>query len=183
VERPLIEQLIDAGRMAPSAMNRQPWSFYILTDAEQISLLSKEIGRAAMLRTAKSGIKSMVKSAADLYHAYRSMDYKWGEDMVFHGAPVVIFLTAPKENEWAPTDIGMCAQNMLLAACSLGLAACPVGFATMVESAKDYGMLRIPANEHVLLSVVVGYGDEHPEVHPRRKNNVFFLNDAKPTGL
>ena len=28
VEKNLIEQIIDTGRMAPSAINKQPWKFY-----------------------------------------------------------------------------------------------------------------------------------------------------------
>ena len=30
VEKHLVEQLLDAGRMAPSAINRQPWKFYVM---------------------------------------------------------------------------------------------------------------------------------------------------------
>jgi nitroreductase len=71
----------------------------------------------------------------------------------------------------------MCAQNMLLAAESLGVSGCPVGFGAIVQYVKDYPILRIPENERVVLSVVLGYADEHPVMHPRRKNNVFFLNE------
>lgn len=174
-----IEQIIEAGRMAPSAMNRQPWSFYVLTDSDQIALLSKEISRTAVLRMARQGVRHILKSAVELYHAYRSMDFNFSEDIVFHGAPVVIFLTAPIDNDWAATDIGMCAQNMLLAAESLGVSGCPVGYGTIVQYVKDYSMLRIPESERVMLSVVLGHADEHPVMHPRRKNNVLFLNEVQ----
>ncbi|MBL0745748.1 nitroreductase family protein [Chryseolinea lacunae] len=47
VEKDLIEQIIDAGRMAPSAMNRQLWKFYVLTDWELIGSLSPRIVKVA----------------------------------------------------------------------------------------------------------------------------------------
>ncbi|HRH66636.1 MAG TPA: nitroreductase [Bacteroidia bacterium] len=176
VAKQQIDQIIDAGRMAPSAMNHQPWSFYVLTDKAEIKTFSKEISRASVKEISRMGIKDILKSAAGLIHAIANVDFFTMEDFVFHGAPVVIFLTAPKDNEWSSLDIGMCAQNMMLAAHSLGLASCPVGFGKFVEHTKDYPRLRIPANEQVLLSVIFGYADEQPVVHERRKNNVFFLN-------
>lgn len=42
-ERKIIEQLIDAGRMAPSALNIQPWKFYVVNDPELISSMEDQI--------------------------------------------------------------------------------------------------------------------------------------------
>lgn len=36
VDRDVIDEIIMAGKMAPSAMNRQPWKFYVLTDREKL---------------------------------------------------------------------------------------------------------------------------------------------------
>ena len=33
VPQPLLEQIVDAGRLAPTAMNEQPWVFVVVTDA------------------------------------------------------------------------------------------------------------------------------------------------------
>lgn len=35
VEREVIEEIIDCARAAPSAVNRQPWEFVVITDAEK----------------------------------------------------------------------------------------------------------------------------------------------------
>ena len=48
VERELIEEVIEAGMMAPSAINKQPWKFYILTDKATIKTFSKEIAGVAL---------------------------------------------------------------------------------------------------------------------------------------
>lgn len=172
----IIEQIIDAGRMAPSAINQQEWKFYILTNKDTIKTFSKEIAKTSAKEFIKSGVKDIVKTAGDLLHSFHSIDlFKWA-DPIFHGAPVVIFITAPKDDEWAGLDIGMCAQNMMLAAKTLGLDSCPVGLAKFVEHTDIFYKLRIPATEKVHLAVILGYGDETPEAHKRVKENAIFID-------
>ena len=175
VEKNLLEQIIEAGRIAPSAMNRQPWSFYVLTEPKDIHAFSGQISKAAVKEITRKGIKTVAKMIVELIRSPVAFMHIRESDFVFHGAPVVIFLTAPVENEWAALDIGMCCQNMMLAAKSLGLDSCPIGFGKYVEHTKLFPQLRIPADEQVLLSVIFGYGDEQPEAHERRKGNVFYI--------
>ena len=69
----------------------------------------------------------------------------------------------------------MCVQNMLLAAKSLGLDTCPIGFAKYVDETEIYHELNIPKSEKVYLAVILGYGDETPIFHERKKDNAVFL--------
>lgn len=103
------------------------------------------------------------------------MKFFKGPDPIFHGAPVVIFIAAPADNEWASWDIGMCAQNMMLAAKALGLDSCTVGLGKYVAQTTVYPLLHIPASEKLLLSIVLGYGDELPELNKRVVNNAVFI--------
>jgi len=176
VERELIEQVIDAGRMAPSAINQQAWKFYVLTDETLIKAFSKEIVKVSMKGFVRSGIKNIAKSASHLLHFAHGFDFHAMQDPVFHGAPAVIFITGPKDNEWAHLDIGMCTQNMMLAAKSVGLDSCPIGFAKYVAKTKLYPRLEVPMDEEVIIAVILGYGDENPEMHERKKNNVIFIH-------
>lgn len=41
VEQDKIEMILRAGMQAPSAMNQQPWEFYVVTDKEIIKKLSE----------------------------------------------------------------------------------------------------------------------------------------------
>lgn len=176
VDTGMIEKILDAGRMAPSAINKQPWKFYILTDKETIHSFSKEIAKIAAKDFIKSGPKQIIKTIASLFHFSHGADLFRIADPVFYKAPVVIFITAPKDNEWALLDIGMCAQNMMLAAKSMGLDSCPVGFGKYVEHAAIYSRLKVPSSERVELAVILGYGNETPDVHPRNRDNVFFID-------
>lgn len=176
VERKLIDQLLAAGRMAPSAMNRQPWKFYVVTNRELIHLLSKDIVKKAFKEEIKKGIKGILKTAAALLHSLQNFDLSKFDDPVFYSAPVVIFITSPKDNEWAQLDIGMCTQNIMLAAKSLGLDTCPVGFGKFVDHTAHYARLGITEQEKVQLAVIAGYGDETPSVHQRLQDNVNYLD-------
>jgi nitroreductase len=175
VEKKLIEQVIEAGKMAPSAINKQPWKFYILTNKADIKAFSKEITPVIAKGILKSGIKGIIKTAKELLHFSHGSDFFKGEDPIFHGAPVVVFITSPKDNEWATLDIGMCAQNIMLAAKAIGLDTCPVGLGKFVEKTKIYSRLNVPATEQVNLAIVMGYGSEAPEAKERITNNVTFL--------
>jgi nitroreductase len=176
VDHELIMQVIDAGRVAPSAMNKQPWSFYVLTEKTDIQAFSKQIARAGVREIIRSGIKKIVKTFLDVLRAPIGFGHIGEKDFVFYGAPVVIFITAPKDNEWAALDIGMCCQNMMLAAKSLGLDTCPIGFGKFVDRTKSYPSLCIPPEEQVMIALILGYGDDQPEMHERRKGNVFFIS-------
>jgi nitroreductase len=175
VEKIIIEQLLDAGRMAPSAINKQPWKFYVLTNKEDIKAFSGEISKAAIKGVVRSGIKGIIKTGKDFLHFSHGTNFLKAEDPIFHGAAVIIFITSPKDNEWAALDIGMCSQNIMLAAKSIGLDSCPVGLGKFVEQTKIYSRLNVPESEHVNLAIILGYGDESPEVKERNKNNLIYV--------
>jgi nitroreductase len=175
VNHDLIEQVLEAGRMAPSAMNKQPWKFYIVTNRETIQAFSNEISKIAVKEMLKAGPRQVFKAIANLFHFNKTMKFFREPDPVFHGAPVVIFIAAPEDNEWAGLDIGMCAQNMMLAARSLGLDSCPVGFGKYAGHTKLYPLLHVSSTEQLHLSIVFGYGDESPELHKRIVDNAVFI--------
>ncbi len=176
VGRALIEKVIDAGRMAPSALNKQPWQFYVVTNKETIHLFSKEISKVAAKTFIKTGVKQIIRSMVNLLHFPHGFNFLTAADPVFHGAPVVIFIAAAKDNEWAALDIGMCSQNMMLAAKSMGLDSCPVGFGKYITHTKCYPQLHLSPMEEIHLALIMGYGDESPEAQKRNKNNLIFFD-------
>jgi nitroreductase len=175
VEPKLIEAIIDAGRMAPSAINKQPWKFYVLTNRTIINSFAKEIAGVMPKRPARVATKGAARTGEHLLHFSESFHFETQEDPIFHGAPIVIFITGPRDNEWASLDIGMCSENMMLAAKSLGLDSCPVGLGKYVENTTIFEKLKVPPLEEVKLAIIFGYGDESPELHERRKDNVMFI--------
>jgi len=41
IPKSLLHEIVDCGRLAPSARNRQPWEFIVVTDKEKLKKLSK----------------------------------------------------------------------------------------------------------------------------------------------
>src|SRR5665647_338608 len=84
VDKEVIEKILDAGRMAPSAINRQPWKFYILTKKDVIQSLSKEIAKIAGKEFLKSGPKQILKAIGHLLHFPHDIRFFKGEYFIFH---------------------------------------------------------------------------------------------------
>lgn len=179
VEKELLLELLNAARMAPSAINKQPWHFYVLTNTEMIKRFSSAIIKHSKMAMLKAGLKEALHHLLHpgSFHLKDGMDFLKAEDPIFHGAPVVIFISSEKSNDWASLDIGMCAQNIMLAAKSLGLDTCPVGLAKFIENTDEYKELHIPSSEQINLAILVGYGNENPAVHERKQDNATFVND------
>jgi nitroreductase len=52
VERNVIEQIVDCARLAPTAMNDQPWDFVVLTSKEDLGRLPAMLGHAEFIADA-----------------------------------------------------------------------------------------------------------------------------------
>jgi len=137
-----VRALIDAARRAPSAGNIQPWEFVIVRDAK---------------------IKERLSAAA--------LDQKFIEE-----APVVIVVCADEDRSswgygsrgvhlYCLQDTAAATQNMLLAACAMGLGTCWIGafHEEMVER-----ILKTPGGVRPVAIVPVGHPAERPRAPPKR---------------
>lgn len=158
VDKLQIQEVLRAAAMAPSAINQQPWNFYVVSNREKLKTYSRET----------------IKAADKIYHNLL-LGLHNEEDPIFHNAPVAIFITGPKNNLWAGLDIGLCAQNLMLAAKALGMDTCPVGLARFIENTPVYPELHVPDSESIQLAIVLGYGDEKPEMYKRKTDNIYYL--------
>jgi nitroreductase len=125
----IIRQLLDAGRYAPSALNRQPWEFVVVTDRELIREMSYSITRTMRrvlpflpLLKVFAGREFDERAVAALKKTAASAG-----DSVFYDAPLLIFIASKKTYRWAGADCALAAQNIMLAAHSLGLGSCFIG--------------------------------------------------------
>ena len=137
-----VKKLIDAARRAPSAGNIQPWEFIVVRSSE---------------------VKRRLAAAA-LYQSF------------IEEAPVVIVICADQRgssrgygsrgaNLYCIQDTAAATENMLLAACALGLGACWVG-AFYEEDVKS--ILKVPEGIRPVAIVPVGYPAEKPRPRYRR---------------
>ena len=59
ISRDVLDEILEAGRQAPSAMNRQPWHFVVLTDYE----IKKKLSRGLFNRHIKNSAVTIVGCA------------------------------------------------------------------------------------------------------------------------
>jgi len=161
IEKEKIQQIIEAGTWAPSARNLQPWKFIIVTNRQLI----KEMGVRIQEKVIGNARYSFVKERA-----------KTNEDAIFYSAPLVIFIFGDENNKWSTIDCSLTAQNMMLAAHSLGIGSCPIGMARFVKDERDIiKELDFPEDYELVLTIAFGYPDEKPEPKERNKNVVKWV--------
>lgn len=172
VPRSEIEKLLLAAVEAPSALNNQSVEYTAVCDPAAIKGLSD---RAAMAVKRMAGMmrNPVLAVAVGLFAhtTYREMMeflplmdrltklQAEGRDMMLYNAPCVILLHAPKSDMCAAMDAVFNAENILLAAETLGLGACVIGFIyePMNRDPEMKRLAGIPKDHKVFSAIALGY--------------------------
>jgi nitroreductase len=164
VPRELIQQAVEAAAHAPSAMNSQPWHFYVATGATR----------------AKIG-EIIAQSTIHLAEYMDALGPRHYEDAVkwysFLGeAPVVIGITTSDiEGDFNLLNkylsVGCALENMLLALADVGLGACNITFSYWVRDELG-AVFGVPEGVAVVGCVAVGYQSDVDVVAPPRDMDV-----------
>jgi coenzyme F420-0:L-glutamate ligase/coenzyme F420-1:gamma-L-glutamate ligase len=127
IEPEIVEGLLEAGVWAPSAHNRQPWRFAVLTDNDDKQTLARRMGtllRAA--RLADGDDSEAVEADVQRSHARITtaplviVAFLTMEDMDRYPDPA----RSKAEHLMAVQGVAMAVNNILLAAQARGLGAC-----------------------------------------------------------
>jgi nitroreductase len=143
-----IQTILEAATYAPSAINVQPWKFTIITNKAEMKRLS-DIAKPALIRmlpdVGDEGLAGLKKRLLDPNYS------------IFYNAPLLIYVSGAK-SPYVVYDCSMAAQNMMLAAYTLGIGSCWIG--TAVPSANDpkiKSSLGVPEDLDVHTAVIFGY--------------------------
>ena len=116
VEAALLDQIIEAGRYAPSGGNSQTTHFFVLTDQAVLAELAALVKREFSQMDVTPG---MYRSLAQAITASK------GESYVFHyNAPVLIVTANQKDYGNNMADCACALENMMLMANALNLGSC-----------------------------------------------------------
>ena len=96
------------------------------------------------------------------------------------GAPVMVFIARDLNYDFSAYDCGLMAENMMLAAQSLGVGSICLGSPVRLINdnpacAPILERLKISEGYELSLCVGLGYADEAPEAKPRDKGKVWFV--------
>jgi nitroreductase len=135
----LLNEVLEAGRWAPSASNRQPWDFIVVRDPE-------------------------VRAAVAEHAAYFFIKWAHVEE-----APVIIALCGDARNpvyrQFLHEDIGLAGSHMMLQAAALGLGTCWLGGVNREAIGQ---ILKVPSQTEVIGLLTLGFPAEDP-APPARK--------------
>ncbi|MEM2088210.1 MAG: nitroreductase family protein [Thermoproteota archaeon] len=139
VEKEKLLRILEAARLAPSAVNRQPWEFIVVTDPK---------------------IKEKLKSAYP-----RDWFYSAPVIIVACVSPSKAWVRKDGEEYWK-VDVAIAMQNLILAAWAEGLGTCWIGAFDEYEVKKNLG---IPQDMRVVVMTPLGYPAEEKEPVTDRK--------------
>ncbi len=141
VEWDKIANILDAGRLAPSAGNLQNWRFIVVQDDNG----RKKIAEACLKQTWIESAPTIIAVVAEPEKARR-----------FYGAR--------GERLYTIQNCAAAAENMLLAAHDLGLGACWIGAFDELMVSR---VLGLPEHVKVNAVITIGYPAEKPEQPPK----------------
>lgn len=171
--RDVVEKIVEAGRFAPSALNRQPWKFIVINDVGLIEELS-QIARARIKRLYKliPLLKWFSKDLKDqrVVNAIKKTAES-PEDTVFYKAPLLIFIANDARLSGTERDCYLAAQNMMLASHSLGIGSCFIGRGRAIPKKVLLKKFDLPNYYNVNVHLAFGYPREFPKTPPARRED------------
>jgi nitroreductase len=163
VSRQDIQLVLDAAIHAPSAVNCQPWVFVVIQEREVVARYAKE-GRQLLLNEppAVEVVESGLANMDQLRQMASGPDFE-----LFHGAPALVVIYATSADE--VPDCFLAAQNLMLAAWTLGLGTCPIGLARpLFNRAEVKEELGVSPEWPCALPIAVGWPDGETPPTSRR---------------
>lgn len=166
----MIEQIIDAGRMAPSAKNRQPWKYIVLGGKSKASFL--ECMRKGLMREEKecSFLPNSKNGIPDAKNTYKIMIQAPILIAIINtngASPFIEMDVDSRFTEICDTlSIGASIENMLLKATEIGL-----GTLWIANTCFAYKELTtyLGTTQQLVGAIALGYADEKPTQRPRRQ--------------
>jgi nitroreductase len=157
VEKEKIDRILEAGRLAPSACNAQPWKFILVDDKEKLRQIS--IAASAKL----IGMNSFAAQAPLQIVVIREKANFTSRI----GGTI-------KKRDYSLIDIGIASEHICLQAAAEGLGSCMIGWFDE-KMVKD--ILEIPSSKRVELLITIGYpGKETREKRRKAVTEVISLN-------
>ncbi|MFW5814938.1 MAG: nitroreductase family protein [Spirochaetota bacterium] len=133
VSQEALERILEAGRLAPSAKNRQSWRFVVVTDA----------GAREQIEDAAFGQEYVGKAPVVIAICTTNIEYKMPNGQLSY-----------------PIDLSIAASFMMLQATHEELGSCLV---TTFREADVKSVLTVPYSMRVVLLLTVGHTSGTPE--------------------
>lgn len=155
IEKDVLEKIVSAARLAPSACNSQPWKMYVVTDKEKVAAVAK-----TMQNEGKNSFLSEAKAFIVLSEVVR---------------PLLSTVKNKNGNaHFVKYDVGELAAYVTLAAKAAGVDSCIIGWIDVPALKKE---LNMTDEEDCSIAVALGYGDKplRDKIRLPEKDTVKFI--------
>ena len=152
VDRTLLLDMVNAARLAPSAVNLQPLEYIIVDDDAAVSRLFERTRMGALLPESERPTAE-VRPAAFIAVLVNTGIMKSGYEY----------------------DVGCAVQNALLSAVAFGLGAC---FIRNIDRDEIRSLLAVPAGYEVDTMIAVGYSAQEAVAEDTGGNDVRYYMDG-----
>jgi nitroreductase len=166
-----IKSIIDCARYAPSGFNIQPWAFLVVKNKEVMREISEK-GKKSLIPMLEP-IKTTSQKIGD-FLVYLKTE---GTDM-FYNAPLLIVILGSENAPTTDYDCAMAAQNMMLAAHSMGMGSCWIG--GVQPALMDKGFLKeLGASDgyKAIAPLIFGYPKGETQMPEKIEPEVVWLAD------
>jgi nitroreductase len=155
LEEETVRSLLDAAVQAPSAMHMEPWAFVVVQDRATLKRLSDRAkGSWAAEATKFRDLHPVADTtlARGFAERFASPDF-----CIFYDASTLIVICAKSMGPFVSADCWLAAENLMLAACALGLGTCCIGSAVpMLNGPQTRSELGIPDGIEAVVPIIVG---------------------------
>ncbi len=139
-----LRTLLDAAVHAPTAMHAEPWSFAVIQDRRLLAQLSDRA-------------KQLVLASGDAHVKALAPLLEQPGFNIFYDAGTLVVIGARAGGPFAVADCWLAAENLMLAACALGLGSCVIGFAVAALQLPEVkGDLGIPREVVPIAPIILG---------------------------
>lgn len=170
IDESTIRSLLDAAVEAPTAMHMEPWAFVVVQDPDLLREISASAKASWIAESAK--YRDLHAPAATGAFAARLADPAFS---IFYDAGTLIVICAKPAGPFVTADCWLAAQNLMLAACALGLGTCCIGSAVpALNSPAIRTALHIPPEVTAVVPIVVGVPAAGSAEVPRKDPDILF---------
>jgi nitroreductase len=143
-----VRALLEAAVRAPTAVHEEPWAFVIVQDRDALKRLSDRAKPLFLEEAHRAGLD----------HGGHGPDMFMRPDLnIFYDAGTLVIIGTEKTGPFVAADCWLAAENLMLAAYSIGLGTCVIGSAlAALNQPQVKSELGIPPPFSAIAPVVVG---------------------------
>ncbi|MBN1931866.1 MAG: nitroreductase family protein [Desulfobacterales bacterium] len=161
-----VMDIIQDSCIAPSARNDQPWKFIIVTNKALIKKISDE---------SKENLLSIIKQSREP-RLTRYEELLRNEDFnVFYDAPVLVFITGPKDYQSVYVDCALAAAYFMFSAAERGLGTCWIGLGADIRNSELRKEIGLTKDLVIVAPMILGYPESIPDMPERNKPQVLKI--------